>query len=82
LKRSEEATHRPLLCEPVLWSCVVLCTDRDERQKRIQSDVDNMRTIILHNADSKKDHIPPVKPGSPGALTYPFDIVPECAPIL
>lgn len=51
--------------------------DREARQKQLQADVDSTRTVILHNADSKKDHIPPVKPGSPGALTYPFEIIPE-----
>ena len=55
------------------------CADQDARRTKIQTDVDNLRTIILHNADSKKDHIPPIKASSPGALTYPFDIVPECA---
>jgi autophagy-related protein 101 len=51
--------------------------ERERRRKQLQDDVDNVRTIILHNADSKKDHIPPVKTGTPGSLTYPFEIVPE-----
>lgn len=53
--------------------------DRDARRAQIQADVDHMRTLILHHADSKKDHMPPVKATSSGALTYPFDIAPEYA---
>eukprot|EP01025_Chloroclados_australasicus_P069518 TRINITY_DN9825_c0_g2_i1.p2 TRINITY_DN9825_c0_g2~~TRINITY_DN9825_c0_g2_i1.p2 ORF type:complete len:222 (-),score=16.17 TRINITY_DN9825_c0_g2_i1:564-1229(-) len=51
--------------------------EREARQQQLQDDVDAVRTCILHNADSLKDHIPPVSDRRTGSLTFPFDITAE-----
>jgi hypothetical protein len=57
-----------------------MATGKDaSQQQTLVSDVNAVRTMILHLTDSKTE-IPPVQAGVSSPLTYPFEISPECAP--
>lgn len=51
---------------------------KEQHQQTLRDDIDAVRTMILHHADSKTE-LPPVQASAPSPLTYPFVITPECA---
>jgi hypothetical protein len=89
----ETLQERCVLCHPCnaampafpseVWGLWSTGPDRRQGTEVLQKAVDEVMTHIVHNINNYKDHIPPVqdrsRDGTPGPLTYPFEINIACA---